>query len=234
LGEGAATRWLIIASGSALLAPDACAGAWTLPAKASQTIATFSRETHEFGQTWRADDYSEYGLGGGWEVNFKVETQTRIGIENDSRTGVRAGLQKSFALGERASFSISGSALSGESVDGPDCEGEGYEARAAIGTSFNLFGREGFVNFEGASKERENTCHRTSFELTTGIEVFPKKLTLMGKAWTEDGSYAHSAKVEATLYYDWDSKLRIGAGWREEISGDFDEKGWVVSVWRKY
>ncbi len=232
-GGGAGARWVLAISGAAAFAPSAWAGAWTLPADKRQTITTVSRETNDVGETWRADDFDEFGLGGGWAFNLKVETENRFGLENDSRTSIRAGVQKSFAIGDRASFSVTGSYLNGESLDGLDCEGEGYETRAAIGTSFNLLGREGFVNVEGASKVRDDTCHRTSFEVTAGVEVV-RKLTVIGKAWTEDGSFAHTTKVEGTLLYAWDNKLSIGAGWREEISGDFEEKGWVVSVWRKY
>lgn len=232
-GGRAGARWFLVISAAAPFAQNAYAGAWTLPAKASQTIATVSRETNGNGQTWRADDYTEIGMGGGWGFNLKVETENRIGFETENRTGARAGLQKSFALGDRGSLSITASYLGGESLDGPDCEGNGYEARVALGTSFALAGREGFVNLEGGSKDRENNCHRSFVELTAGLEVVPK-WTILGKAWSEDGSFAHTDKIEANLLYDWDDKLRIGAGWREEVSGDFEEKGWVVSIWKKY
>ena len=49
-----------------------------------------------------------------------------------------------------------------------------------------------------------------------------------------DGAFGLSTKTESTLLYDWDDTLSIGLGWREEVSGDFEEKGWVLSAWRNF
>lgn len=220
-------------SGAAPLAEPACAGAWTQNAGQRQSITTFSRETGDYGQSWRAGEFNEIGLGGGWGFNLKVETETRIGAVVDSRTGVQAGLQKSFALGERGSISVVASYLNGESLDGPDCQGEGYEVRTAAGTSFVVAGREAFINAEGGWRARGETCDRTFVEVTTGLEVFPKWRT-MAKVWSETGSFSNTTKIEGALLFDWADDLAVGVAWREEISRDFDEKGWVVSMWRTY
>jgi hypothetical protein len=42
-----------------------------------------------------------------------------------------------------------------------------------------------------------------------------------------------SAKVEASLLYDF-GPVAVGLGWREEVSGAFEEKGWLVSAWRSF
>jgi hypothetical protein len=39
--------------------------------------------------------------------------------------------------------------------------------------------------------------------------------------------------VEASLLYDF-GPLAVGFGWREEVSGAFEEKGWLVSAWRSF
>jgi hypothetical protein len=230
-GGIASLRWLATLVGIAPLASPAFAGAWSQKAGEWQMIAQVSRETGDFDDAWRATDQIEGGFGGGWAANLKLEGEMKVGSDVDQRQSITLGAKKAFALGDRGSFSIQASVLGGESIDGPDCQGSGYEARAAIGTSFALGGREGFVNLEGAAKSREE-CDRSLIELTTGFEVAPK-LDLIVKGWSEDGSFAHSEKVETGLLYSF-GNLSVGAGWREEISGEFEEKGWVVSGWVKY
>ena len=48
-------------------------------------------------------------------------------------------------------------------------------------------------------------------------------------AWREGGAETASAKVELMLAYDFEI-VAVGVGWREEISGNFDEKGWVLTA----
>jgi hypothetical protein len=44
-----------------------------------QWFATVSRESGDFEQAWRAEDYAEYELSDGWGLNATVETE--IGID---------------------------------------------------------------------------------------------------------------------------------------------------------
>jgi hypothetical protein len=230
-GGTAGLRWLATFVGVAPLAQPAFAGAWSQDRGDQQMIVTLSRETGDFDESWRASDHFEAGFGGGWAMNLKAETEVRLGDAADNRSGFALGGKKAFALGERASFSVGASLLGGESIDGPDCQGSGYETRAAIGTSFALGGREGFVNLEGAAKSR-NDCNRQTIELTAGIEIAPK-LNLTVKGWSEDGAFAHSEKVESSLLYAFDS-FSVGVGWRQEVSGAFEEKGLVLQAWRSF
>jgi hypothetical protein len=230
-GETASLRWLAVMSGVAPLAEPAFAGAWTQKAGEQQWITTVSRETGDFGETWRTDNYGEAGFGGGWGVNLSIDSEIHASDEFDDRVGLRAGVQKSFALTDRASFSVTASMLGGESVDGPDCQGSGYEARAAIGTSFAIAGREGFINLEGAAKSRES-CDRQLIELATGIEVV-RNLDFVVKGWVEDGAFVHSEKIEPSLLYSFE-KSKIGIGWRREVSGAFKEEGWLVTYREMY
>lgn len=217
------------------LAPLAClapaapahAGAWSLPAGAHSWLATISRETGDFGEAWRADDFTEIGLGDGWSVNIKVESEIRIGTTYDDRSGARLGIQKAFALGDRGSVAIQASALLGESLDGIECLGEGHEVRAAIGTSFNLWGQEGFMNLEAGHRARGG-CERNVTEAAIGYDFAPGwNFTL--KAWSEGGGETGVAKAEAALTRDFWG-IGVGIGWREEISGNFEEKGWIASA----
>ena len=192
-----------------------------------QWFVTISREEGDFGEAWRTDDYSELGLGDGWGFNAKFESQIRISDLYDDRSGVRLGVQKSFPLGERASFAFGAAALLGESLDGPECMGEGVEGRASIGTSFNFGGQEGYVSVEAGQRIRGD-CERTVLEFGSGMTLAPA-LSLGFKTWSEGGAETGTAKAELALAYDFDF-ARVGVGWREEISGNFDEKGWVVSV----
>jgi hypothetical protein len=137
-------------------------------------------------------------------------------------------LRKAFALSERASFALQGQPLGGEAMEGPERRGEGYETRAAIGTSFSMFGQEGFVNVEGARPFRGDGYNRWIAEIATGLEFVPGwNLTL--KSWTQQGDDARSTKAEAVSDNDFFG-IRVGAGWCKEISGEFEEKGWVMSA----
>jgi hypothetical protein len=197
-----------------------------LPAGAHSWLASISRETGDFGEAWRADDFTEIGMGDGWGVNIKVESEIRIGTTYDDRSGVRLGIQKAFSLGDCGSIAIQASALLGESLGGVECEGERYEVRAAIGSSFNLWGQEGFVNLESGHRTRGD-CERSVTEAAVGYDFAPG-WNFTVKAWTEGGAETGVAKAEVSLMRDFWG-LGIGVGWREEISGNFEEKGWVVN-----
>jgi hypothetical protein len=219
---------LLATSGS--LAPVAHAGAWSVAEGEQQWFATVSRESGDFGPAWRADDFTEVGLGDGWEVTTKLETQIRIGDIYEDRSGLRVGLQKAIPIGERGSVSVQASVLGGESLDGVECEGGGYEVRAAIGTSFALGDREGFVNIEAGHRSRD-ACERAVFEVAAGLEFAPS-WNFAIKAW-QDGGATGSTKAELNLGYDF-GFMGVGVGWREEISGNFAEKGWVVSAQTRF
>ena len=218
------------------LAPLACiaagaspahAGAWSLPEGVQQWFATISRETGDFGEAWRADDFSEFGLGDGWGVNIKLESEIRIGSTYDDKSGVRLGIQKAFALGDRGSIAIQASALAGESLDGIECQGEGYEVRAALGTSFELWGREGFVNAEAGHRARRD-CSRDVVEMAVGLN-YADGWDATLKVWNEGGGETGVTKLETSIMRDFWG-VGVGVGWREEISGNFEEKGWVLNA----
>lgn len=227
-GGRAGARSILLLAGTSSLAQPAHAGAWALAEGVSQWFATVSRDSGDFGQVWRADDFTEYGLGGGWALNAKVETEVRFNELYDERSGYQLGILKAFALSDRASFSVRAAAIGGESLLQLDeCQGSGYEARAAIGTSFSLFGREGFVNAEAGRRTRGD-CNRDLMELAAGLEFAPE-WNLILKGWSEKGGETESTKAEASISREF-GMFSVGAGWREEISGEFEEKGWVLSL----
>lgn len=226
-GRRATVRGLLWLAGTTTLAQPAHAGAWAMAEGVQQWFAAVSHETGDLGEAWRADDFIEFGLGGNWAINAKIESEIRISDIYDDRTGFQVGVLKAFALTDRASFAVQASLLGGEAVEGPECQDAGLELRAALGTSFSLFGREGFVNAEAANRTRGN-CERQVMEIAAGLEFAPKwNLTL--KAWDERGSGSLSTKAEASISRDIGA-FRIGLGWREEISSKFEEKGWVASL----
>lgn len=211
---------------------EASAGAWVQSPGHRLEISTISRETGEFGESWTSDLHVEYGLASGWGINAKIASQFRYGLVEDDRFAVEAGVQRSFALGDRAAFALKGSVLGAEALNGPDCQGVGYEARAALGASRQIFGREAFVNVEAARREREGNCTRDLVEVAAGVDLTPKWRTMV-KAWNEEGQRSRTAKVEAGLFRDFDN-YSAGLGYRREISGAFEESGIVVSLWGRF
>jgi hypothetical protein len=233
IGGRAGARWLIAISATAPLAAPAFAGAWTQPAKSSLTIATVSHAAIDDGEMWRTETLTESGFGGGWGLNLKIENEQRFAGANNDKTGWRLGVQKSFALGDRTSAALIASYIGGDSFDSSFCQGNGVETRAALGTSFELLGRNAFVNAEAGYRTREDQdCERVLGEVAFGMDVTPN-LSATVKTWAEDGEEGRSAKVEASLLYDF-GPVSVGLGWREEVSGAFEEKGWLVSAWKSF
>jgi hypothetical protein len=225
-------RWLMLASGSAMCAGEAAAGAWTQPSGHSQSINSVSRERGPSGEIWRTDSLGEYGLAENWGGRLRLESQLTLDEGPGDKLSVEAGIQRAFRLRPRSSLQVSASLLAGEALEGPDCRGGGYETRLGLGQSFALGGREGFVVVEGALRSRGSACERIVTEAAVGTQLGLGFRTV-AKAYTEQGDGARSAKVEAMLLYDY-KKYSLGFGYRREISGAFKEEGWVVSVWQRF
>jgi len=225
-------RWLILAAGAASLADRAAAGAWTQPPGHSQQISTLSREVGDFGETWRSDYLAEYGFASGWGAHVKLENQIRIAEIYDDRFSLEAGLRRSFAVGPRGAIALQASVLGAEAIDGPDCDATGYEGRLAWGASRSFGARNGFVNVETGWRSRGPGCERMVIEAAVGLQV-AKDWRVIGKAWSEDGDGARSAKVEASVLRDM-GEYSFGLGYRREVSGAFEEDGLVVAAWRRF
>lgn len=217
--------------GVAAVAPSADAGAWVPERGDGQMILSLAREAGDFGVTWRADDYLEYGVGGGWALNLKLENQIRTRDGFDDRFGGRVGVQRSFMVGERMSVGVQAALLGGEALEGPVCAGTGVEARAMAGLSFPLGGRDAFVNVEAGVRERDG-CSRTLAEVAAGVDLGGDWRAL-GKAWSENGDRAHSTKAEIGLLRDI-GRISLGLGYRAEVSGDFNEDGVVAMFWTRF
>lgn len=232
---GSGVRWALAMAassvGAVLGAERAVAGAWTQePGKGIQ-ITNVSRETGEFGEAWRSDAYMEGGFKGNWGLSLKVQSEIRLGDYDDDRTSVEAGVRKSFALTDRSVISVQASYLTSEATIGPECVGDGYEVRGAWGSSTSFGSGTAFVNVESGWRARGD-CGRAVSEIAAGADL-AYGFRVLGKVYSEEGDGAKSAKAEAMLYFDHE-KYSYGAGYRQEVSGAFEEKGWVVSVWRRF
>ncbi len=218
-------------AGAACVQAAADAGAWAPARGEGQMIVSLAREAGDFGVAWRADDYLEYGFGGGWAANLKLENQIRTRDGFDDRFGGRIGVQRSFAVGERAAVGVQAAVIGGDALEGPMCAGTGYEARLMAGVSFPVGGREAFVNVEAGARERAN-CSRTLTEAAAGIDL-TDRWRVLGKAWNEQGDGARSTKVEAALFRQFDS-FSLGLGYRAEVSNAFSEDGVVAVFWTRF
>ncbi len=225
-------RWVLAASGSAVVVQPAFAGAWTQESGERLEITTLSREVGDFGTLWRSDLLVQQGLDGGWGLHGKIVTQLSEDDARDDRTSFEAGVQRSFALGARSAFAVQASVLAADDVLDPDCSGTGYEARSAVGMSRRVFGREGFVNVEAAWRTRGSACERVLAEVAAGVEIAPRWRALT-KIWSEDGGDARSVKSEVSMFRDFD-KYSLGLGYRRELSGAYEESGIMVSLWARY
>lgn len=233
IGGRAGVRWLIALSATAPVAAPAFAGAWGQPEKTSQLRLTVSHAALDGGELWRGETLLESGIAAGFTVILKADTEEVFDRQHETRTGAHLGLQKSFALGDRAAASLTASYLTGDSLEGPFCQGNGFEARGAVGTSFRFLGREAYVNAEAGWRTREDPdCERTLGELAFGMHL-TDTWTATVKTWAETGDEGRSTKFEALLSHDF-GPVSAGLGWRQEISGAFEEKGLIISTWRSF
>ena len=232
----ASARWLIAVSATAPLAAPACAGAWSQNPGQTLNIVTVSRAEVDSGETWRTEALYETGLGDGWGVNLKFDGERRYAGAEDTNSSWRAGVQKSFAVGDRGAVALIASYVGGDTYDGSYCQGDRGEIRGAAGTSFRIMDREAFVNVEAgwrsAGEEQAEDCDRVLGEVAFGMEVM-EGWTAVVKTWAEDGGEGRSTKVEASLSFAI-ANFDIGLGWREEVSGAFEDRGWLVSVMQKF
>jgi hypothetical protein len=234
-GGLAGARWLIVMSGAASLAQPALAGAWPQPPDTTQSINTVARERDAFSDVWRTESLNQFGLKDGWTLGVKLENETRNEFNDTSisRSGFALGLQKSLSVGDRGAIGISANYIGGDSFEGPDCPGEGFETRLSGGSSFSLMGHEGFVNLEGGLRSHGvQACDRLIGEVAAGVDL-GAGFTFIAKSWAREGGEEHSAKVEASMMYDF-GDLSAGLGWREGVYEGANEKGWLVSVWRNF
>ncbi len=230
--EARMARWMLALSGAGAMVETAAAGAWSQPRGEGQSITTLSRELRDEGEIWRADDLLQYGLGGGWEAGVKLETSFSYLDQFDHRTGAQASLKKSFALSQRAAVALQVGVLTGDSVMNSDCTGSGVETRAALGVSFNLLGREGFANIESGRREQGEYCTRSLDEVTVGVAL-TDHWHGVAKVWEERGEGAFSSKAELTFIRDF-GVVSVGLGYRAEVSGAFEEAGFLASYWQKF
>lgn len=226
VGGSVRLRGAFLFAASSSLAPVAHAGAWSVADGEQQWFATVSRESGDFGQAWRADDFTEVGIGDGWQVVTKLESQISIGETFDDRSGFRLGVQKAFAIDERTSVSLLASYLGGESLDGVECAGGGYEVRAAIGTSFSLGGRNGFVNVEAGHRARDD-CERNVSRSQPGWSLPPPGTSASRRGRTAGPTAApRLSSIWATISAGWawgSDGARKSPGFRGEGLGRFGQ-----------
>lgn len=232
MGRTGAARCVLALSGAAIPVGEASASAWARPPGDGQTINTISVERGDFGETWRFDDLIEFGLTEGWEGNLKIDSSYRYHDFVDSRLSLQAGVKRSFAIGERSAVAVQGSILGGQAVQGVACNGLGFETRVAAGTSFDLAGRNAFANVEGALRTRGEGCDRTLAEATLGVDLFGG-LSTIAKVWTEQGSGSETVKAEGMLLWTIGG-VTLALGYREEVSGAYDEGGLVAGYWSRF
>ena len=77
-----------------------------------------------------------------------------------------------------------------------------------------------------AGQRLRGGCDRSELKFCSGYEFAPSWM-LGFKSWSEVGAETGSAKAEITRGYDFDI-VSVAVGSREEISGNFDEKGWIL------
>lgn len=81
------------------------------------------------------------------------------------------------------------------------------------------------MNLEAGQRSRGG-CDRSVLKFSSGYEVAPSWM-LGFKSWSEGGAETGRAKAEIRRGYDFDI-VSVAVGWRGEISGNSDEKGWIL------
>lgn len=234
MGAGAKSATVLAMAPLAIaLTPHASAGAWTDPPGKGKVISSVSSDRSEFGDGVSSSTLLEIGIAGGWGAALKYETQTR---DSDfgpmSREASQLSLQKSFSFADRGVFAVRASALGGDAMEGPLCSGVGAEVRLAVGVSQAIPTGQVYADIDAGFRTRGDGCERFVGQAVLGVDL-GLGFRAMAKTYAEKGDGALSIKAEAMLLFD-AGDFDIGVGYREEVSGRFEESAVVGEVWWKF
>jgi hypothetical protein len=226
-------RLLVVAlAGGVGVSTEAHAGAWTQDPGKRLEISTISIERGDFGDSWGTGLLIEQGFAPGWGGHLKYDERRRTTDAIDQRGALELGVRRAFAVAPQAVLSVQGAWLGAEGLKGPQCSGSGYEFRTAAGLSGLIGKRNAYLNLEAAWRSRGALCEGRLLELAGGLDL-SDRWRVLGKAWSDRSDGDASDKIEASLFRDFET-FSLGLGYRQEISGEFGERGVVLQVWSRF
>ncbi|MEM6535529.1 MAG: hypothetical protein AAF613_07810 [Pseudomonadota bacterium] len=215
------------------LGPTANASPWVQnEGSLYSRLAVSSEEVNGLAAT-RTDIYGEYGLTDHWTITIKGEAVRFDDGSDFNNESLRI-------TARRALFTVSGfvGALEGGYIEGGSlsnqnsCETVGLETRANLGWSGQAQGFTTFAFAEIAGRFHED-CERDRAEFGLGQEV-SNNIWVISQAWFERGSdKAASDKVQTELLWR-AGDIDLSVGYREEISGRFEEQSVFLAAVRRF
>jgi len=184
----------------------------------------------------RGELYGEYGLTDKLTLTGQLEGVRFPQLSGQDQYAYRATARRQIWQKGRFTAAFEGGVVGGEAIGGTigGCDTVGGEARLSIGATGRTKRneREWFAFADAIIREHGN-CRRQRLEAGFGQQVLPKWWSV-NKVYVETGSdNARSIKLDSKISRTF-GRNELGVGYRQEVSGQFRERGILVSLVRRF
>lgn len=211
------------------------AGPWVRDDGGWYARALAARDSLNGEEGWRLDLYGEYGLTPKLTATLKNEAVIYPGAPAFDRDLWRLTVRRTLAShkGWTAAAEIGafhGSTLNGSAASGlVFCEGAGFEGRLGAGWSGSYRGRPLYTFVDVARLSQGDGCDRTRLEAGYGQDL-TRNIFIGQQLWFEEAAISgQSVKTETQLGVHF-GPVDVSLGYREEISGNFNENAVLIAV----
>lgn len=235
----AAARTIFVGSAlgvSAVTVNTASAGPWSQgQGHVYAEVAVLGQRIDGAGAV-RGELYAEYGVTDRWTIIGQAEGVQFPQLSGQDQYAYRATARRQIWQKGRFTAAFEGGVVGGAAIGGTigGCDSAGGEARLSVGVTGRTKRkeREWFAFADVIAREHGN-CRRQRLEAGFGQEIFPKWWSV-SKVYLETGSGdARSIKLDSKISRTF-GRNELGLGYRQEVSGRFQEIGLLVSLVRRF
>tara|TARA_B100001179_G_scaffold224617_1_gene203549 strand:+ start:367 stop:1029 length:663 start_codon:yes stop_codon:yes gene_type:complete len=205
------------------------AGGWVQAKGEAYLRLAAAYEDHEGFYARRTDAYGEWGVTPDWTVSGKIETVDFSTSNVFDSTGYRITARRRLWTPGQWSFTGEAGFLEGAAIGGfRGCENFGGEWNFGVGRSGQLKSGTYFAAATLGQRAHSGNCQTNRAEAVIGL-VRPSGWTTTFQYWAEEGDAGRSEKVEFMTSVRL-GKIELGSATRTEISGEFEETAFVLSL----
>ncbi len=227
-------RWVLMTIAGLLSAKAAQAGPWVRKAGDVYARAAVAAESVDGLSAYRYDGYGEVGLTGQWTLTAKAEQVRFADAADFNAEGFRVTLRRPLYRRKALIVSAEMGAVHGAAIGGvTGCDRLGGEARLTAGYSGSIASSDWYVFADVATRLHAEGCWRERAEFGAGQEI-ASNIFVVTQYWFERGSErSRSDKIETALLWRV-GDIDLSVAWREELSGRFNETGFVFAIARRF
>lgn len=208
---------------------SASAGAWVQTKGDAYLRASRASEDHGTLEATRWDAYAEWGFSDVWTLTGKIERVDFDGSDVFDSTGYHTTVRRKLWTHGAWVSSAELGLLEGAAIGGfQGCESVGGELNFAVGRSGPTIVGDLYGSVMAGRREHQAGCYANRLEAVIGYTA-KSGWIYTGQYWSQRGTQPDSDKYEVMISRKI-GKFELGIGSREEVSGEFDETAFVVSV----